>query len=105
MGPRPFRTAALIWCALVTVTVTAPALSHEDTDHLGKTQHFDPYCCNHQDCQRTEDEDLVERSDGVLHVPSGKVFPPSTHKPSSNSRQYVCIWNGQARCLYRRYGT
>lgn len=98
------RIALTIALTLVTVAVTA-ASGHEDTDHLGKTTKFDPYCCNHHDCQRTEDEDLVERHDGVLHAPSGKVFPPSTHRPTSNSRQYVCIWNGQARCLYRRYGT
>lgn len=100
------RTALLIGCALVTVTVIRPASAHEDTDQFGKVQVFDSYCCDHKDCQRAEDEELSERPDGsVLHLPSGKVFPRDAVRPSSNSRQYVCIWNGQPRCLYRRFGT
>ena len=108
--PRPciahaVRTALLAGLALVTVTVTA-ALGHSDTDRFGKTTHFEHYCCDGKDCHSTEDEDLEELQDGsVRHLPTGKVFPKETHKPTSNSKQYVCIYNGQARCLYRRFGT
>lgn len=91
--------------ALVTVAVIRPASAHEDTDQFGRTQVFDPYCCNGQDCKETQDEELSEQPDGsVRHLPTGKVFGKSSIKPSSNSRQYACIWNGQARCLYRRFG-
>jgi hypothetical protein len=91
---------------LASPLVVAVAYGHSDVDQYGRVQHFDPFCCDGSDCKHTEDEELVDQPDGsVKHLPSGKLFPKSTHKPSSNARQYVCIYNGQPRCLYRRFGT
>lgn len=104
-GCAIFFALGLALVILCTVGATT-ARSHEDTDRFGHTHVFDSYCCDHKDCTKTEDDELVEMPGGaVKHLPSGKVFPPSTHKATTNANQYVCIWNGAPRCLYRRYGT
>jgi hypothetical protein len=100
--------AMLLVVALLVTAAVKQARAHSDIDHLGKANHFDNWCCNGEDCQRTEDEDLEDLPGGhVRHLPSGKVFgpPPTRILPSQNSRQYVCIYNGEPRCVYRRFGT
>lgn len=98
----------LVVALLVTVAVKQ-ARAHSDTDQFGRVQVFDSWCCNHEDCKRTEDEDLQDIPGGLVrHLPSGKIFGGRVDSkiiPSSNARQYVCIYNGQPRCLYRRFGT
>ena len=99
----------LLLATLLGVTVTViRAYAHSDIDHRGVANHFDHWCCDGKDCLPTSDEDLEELAGGnVRHLPSGKVFGPSPTRilPSQNSKQYVCIYNGEPRCLYRRFGT
>lgn len=102
--PQLLLLAAMVGTLLVMAVAVVSA--HEDFDENGKGNKFEYYCCrNGQDCNRVDEGDLAYLPDGsVKHLPSGKVFPKDTHKPSTNKHQYACIYKGDPRCLYLRYG-
>lgn len=87
------RTIALL------LALSFPTLAHAHS-------WYDPYCCNDKDCHPVEDEDLEELPGGEWkHLPTGKVFSKDKVKPTQDRKQHVCIWNGQPRCIYIRFGT
>jgi hypothetical protein len=82
------------------------AFAHEDTDDEGGKTAFDPWCCNHEDCKRVKDSDLLTIASGaIIHVPTGAIFKRDNFRMSTNKHQYVCIPRGEPRCVYLRAGT
>jgi hypothetical protein len=74
--------------AMIKTLVTAVLLTHS---------WYDPYCCNTKDCHPVSGK--VERMEGGWQA-EGHFFPESMQRDSQDAEFHVCIFHGQARCIY-----
>ncbi|HYF35728.1 MAG TPA: hypothetical protein VD994_10590 [Prosthecobacter sp.] len=93
--PAYRRTSAYIACLIPLLLGSAPGHTH---------QNYDPWCCNTRDCGPYPKAEVQPVPGGWMVKPTPEAdaifFKEEAYRVSEDGRTHLCIYHGQARCLY-----